>query len=59
LFTYTTRYGVRKYKVVTKDKVSVDDSSSLGWTEENILTLITCIANEPLLRYSVRASEVK
>lgn len=57
--TYTTRYGTRTYEVYSKVKISVTDTSTLGWTDENMLTLITCIANVPELRYSVQAKEIK
>jgi sortase A len=57
--TYTTKYGVRKYKVFSKTQVNELDSSSLSWSAENILTLITCIANVPELRYCVQAREVE
>lgn len=57
--TYTTRYGERSYKVYLKVKISVTDTSYLGWTDENILTLITCIADEPEYRLCIQAVEVK
>jgi sortase A len=57
--TYTTKYGVRTYKVSSKTQVSELDSSSLAWSPDNILTLITCVADVPELRYCVVAREVK
>jgi sortase A len=57
--TYTTKYGVRTYKVFSKTQVDELDSNSLSWSAENILTLITCVADVPGLRYCVVASEVK
>ncbi|GHV12296.1 hypothetical protein FACS1894219_04940 [Clostridia bacterium] len=57
--TYTTRYGTRTYEVYAVDKVSVSDTSSLGWTENNTLTIITCVENVPELRYCVKAVEIQ
>jgi sortase A len=57
--TYTTKYGSRTYKVYSKAQVSELDSSSLSWSADNILTLITCIADAPELRYCVQATLVK
>jgi sortase A len=57
--TYTTKYGVRTYEVYFKTQVSELDASSLSWSAENILTLITCVADVPELRYCVQAREVK
>jgi sortase A len=56
---YKTKYGVRTYKVYSKIQVSELDASSLSWSAENKLTLITCVANVPELRYCVQALEVK
>lgn len=56
---YTTKYGVRKYKVFSKVQVNELDSSSLSWSGENILTLITCVADVPEMRYCVQAREIK
>jgi sortase A len=53
--TYTTRYGVRTYTVFSKTQISELDASSLSWSAENILTLITCVADVPELRYCVVA----
>lgn len=57
--TYTTRYGERTYQVYLKVKISNTDTSYLSWTDENILTLITCIANEPEYRLCIQAVEIK
>jgi sortase A len=57
--TYTTKYGTRTYKVVSKTQVNELDSSSLSWSAENILTLITCVADVPEMRYCVVAAEVR
>jgi len=56
--TYTTRYGVRSYKIVSKEQISDTDYTSLGRTDKNTLTLITCVENKPSLRWSVQAEEI-
>lgn len=57
--TYTTAYGVRTYQVFLKEKISDTDTSYLNWSDENILTMITCIANEPSYRLCVQAREIQ
>ena len=56
--TYTTPYGTRTYEVYRKDKIGETDYTGLGWSAENIITLITCVADEPAYRYLVQAREV-
>jgi sortase A len=56
--TYTTPYGTRTYEIYRKDQISETDYTSLGWSAENVLTLITCVADAPELRYCVRAREI-
>ncbi|MDR2902997.1 MAG: class D sortase [Clostridiales bacterium] len=56
--TYTTLYGSRKYEVYNKVKINETDYSGLAWSAENILSLITCAADEPTLRVLVQAKEV-
>lgn len=56
---YTTRYGTRTYEVYRIRKIYEDDYSALNWTEsENLLTLITCVKEEPTRRWMVRAREI-
>lgn len=55
--TYTTKYGTRTYKVISKTQINEYDNLPLSWSSENILTLITCIANAPEMRYCVVARE--
>lgn len=57
--TYTTKYGTRTYKVYSKTQIDEYDNLPLSWSSDNMLTLITCVANVPELRYCVLASEVK
>ena len=40
---YTTKYGTRTYTVFAKEKISDTNYSKLGWSGENIITLITCV----------------
>lgn len=55
--TYTTRLGTRTYEVCSVTKIAVDDLSVLEATTENIITLITCVRDQPDYRWCVRASE--
>ena len=56
--TYTTLYGTRTYEVYSKEQISEYDYSKLGWTADNVLTLITCIANSPELSWAANCREV-
>lgn len=53
--TYTTSEGKRTYKVETITKIRSSDWSYLESTEDNRLTLITCLADQPDLRVCVQA----
>lgn len=55
--TFTTKYGKRVYEVYSKEKISDTDYSKLGWSNENIITLITCVENQPNMRWAVQAVE--
>jgi sortase A len=57
--TYTTKYGTRIYEVFSKTQINELDSSSLSWSAENTLTLITCVENVSELRWCVQAKEIK
>jgi sortase A len=57
--TYTTKYGTRTYEVFSKSQINEYDNLPLSWSADNILTLITCVANVPELRYCAIAREVK
>jgi sortase A len=57
--TYTTPNGTREYEVFVKKQIEEIDFSSLSASDENILTLITCVENVPELRWCVQAREVK
>jgi sortase A len=55
---YTTKYGTRTYKVYSKVQINEYDNLPLSWSADNILTLITCVADVPELRYCVQAREI-
>lgn len=57
--TYTTPYGTRTYEVYNKVKISETDYSGLAWSADNILTLITCVEDEPAYRWLVQARSVQ
>jgi len=57
--TYTTKYGMRTYELYNKEQISDTDYSTLGWSDTNILTIITCVENKPTLRLSAQFREVK
>jgi len=41
---WKTKYGIRRYSVITKQDISATDWSSLAETGDNRLTIITCLA---------------
>lgn len=55
---YESIYGTRKYSVETVVEINETDFSYLQETEDNRLTLITCIKNQPEKRLCVQAKEV-
>ncbi|GHU88229.1 hypothetical protein FACS1894202_03990 [Clostridia bacterium] len=57
--TYTTPYGTRTYEVYSKTQINEYDNLPLTWSAENILTLITCVADVPENRFCVTAREVR
>lgn len=52
--TYTTQLGTRTYEVYSVAKISVDDVSVLNDSAENIITLVTCVADQPSYRWCVQ-----
>lgn len=54
---YTTKYGTRTYEMTDRIKIDVDDMSYFNYSDDNILTLVTCVENEPEYRYVVRLEE--
>lgn len=55
---YITNLGERRYSVYNTKEISSTDWSVTSETEENILTLITCIKNEPEKRLCVQAKAI-
>ncbi len=56
--SYKTALGEREYKVTEVKEISDDDWSFLTRTEDNRITLITCITGKPNMRLMVQALEV-
>ena len=49
--TYSTSLGTRQYRVTSVHIVSVSDfTARLAGSSQNMLTLVTCLANEPDVR---------
>jgi len=59
IITYKTELGTRKYEVYFVGQIGVSDLSRLNASTENIITLITCVEDQPLLRLCVQAKELK
>jgi sortase A len=57
--TYTTLYSVRTYELYSKEQIGEYDNSKLGYSADNILTLITCIENVPELRWAAQLKLVQ
>jgi len=58
IITFTTRLGTRAYAVTGVNKVSVNDVSGLEPTSVNMVTLYTCVNDQPAYRWCVTAREV-
>lgn len=57
---YYTYKGVRKkYKVVYKKRIHYTDWSKLYYTNDERITMITCVKNKPHLRLCVQAKRIK
>ena len=54
----TTALGIRTYQVTTKVEISETDWSYLGRTDNNVITLITCVNHDLTKRLCVQAVEV-
>ena len=54
----TTKLGTRTYEVYSVAKVSVNDVSVLDASTDNIITLVTCVMNQPDYRWCVQAKAV-
>ena len=55
---YTSFLGYKEYEVFSISQISEIDWTNLENTEENILTLITCVKGQSELRLCVQASEI-
>lgn len=55
--TFTTRLGARSYEVFSVSKISVDDVSILDSSSGNMITLVTCVMDQPAYRWCVKAVE--
>ena len=51
----TTPMGTRSYVVTSVTKVSVNDTSGLDASTTNMITLFTCVMDQPAYRWCVRA----
>ena len=56
---YKTKFGTRKYIVYDSKIIESTDWSVIENTENNIITLITCIMNDSSSRLCVKAKELK
>lgn len=54
---YQTKYGTKRYVVTTKEIIDEEDWSYLSSTEDNRITLITCVAGQKDKRLCVQAIE--
>lgn len=54
---YQTNYGTKRYVVTTKEIINEEDWSYLQETEDNRITLITCVAGQKDKRLCVQAIE--
>ena len=55
IISYNTALGSRTYTVETVAEISETDWSYLGRTEDDRITLITCISGKPTMRLVVQA----
>lgn len=53
----TTQLGTRSHEVYSVSKIGVDDTSVLNDSTENIITLVTCVKNQPDYRWCVQARQ--
>ena len=58
IITYKTLLGTRKYEVFFVGQIGVTDLSRLNASADNLITLITCVEDQPLLRLCVQAREI-
>ena len=58
IITFSTRLGTRTYAVNSVSKVSVNDVSGLNPSSTNMITLYTCVNDQPAYRWCVTAVAV-
>ena len=58
IITFTTKLGTRTYAVTGVNKVSMYDTSGLEPSATNMITLYTCVENQPAYRWCVTALAV-
>lgn len=56
---YKTNKGIKKYRVSLTTIIEETDWSYLQGSEENKITLITCVENEPTNRRCIQGIEIK
>ena len=56
--TYRTNLGTRTYKITTKTEIEETDFSYLEDTQDNRITLITCIEEKPTKRLCIQAVQI-
>lgn len=54
---YTTPYGEKTYEVIKYEVIKETDWSNLQKTDDNRITLITCVKNRPKNRLCIQAIE--
>ena len=52
--TFSTKLGVKKYHVFSVSKIHKDNVSVLNETHTDLITLITCVKNQPEYRWCVQ-----
>ncbi len=58
IVTYRTNFGTRTYKVTVKTSIKETDFSYLEDTQDNRITMITCIEDKPTERLVVQAVQI-
>ena len=56
---YKTKYGTKRYLVNFTTVIDDTNWSYLQVTNENIITLVTCVENEPTKRRCIQGIEIK
>lgn len=59
IIKYSSCLGNREYEITTIKQIEETDWSMLEDTEDNRITIITCVRNQPTLRLCVQATEIK